>query len=275
MKTTDPQLIEPNSVAGIAVAISVSDSSDLQRLGLTQLHGRLAVAELARAIFLAGGSIIYGGDLRTNGFTWVLVDEARRYSARSRTLTICLAAGVHRALPSGEVRKARSLLGKTGEILRLDEHGNPLADGARPGASVSAAAELSAMRRYITSQARARVVVGGRLEGYAGRMPGVLEEALLSIRSRQPLYAAGGFGGAGLAVCRALGTEPVGWAPEDLPAGVAGITDQLEEIREAADRVSQPRTPDGLNELERQQLGVTHRPGDIATLVVRGLSRLR
>lgn len=271
---SDPQLLAPNSATGVTVAISVSDSADLTRLGLTQRHCRLAVAELARAVFVAGGSIIYGGDLRADGFTWVLADEARRYSARSRTLTVCLAAGVHGGPAAAEIRSARNKLGRTATVVCLDQHGRPVAEGTGSGEGGNAAAELSAMRRYITAHGTARVIVGGRLDRYSGRMPGVLEETLLSLRSRQPIYAAGGFGGAGLAVCRALETEPVGWAPADLPSGLDGATVHLEEIREAAKWFAHRRTSDGLTPLERQQLAVTHRPGDIASLVVRGLSRI-
>lgn len=40
-----------------------------------------------------------------------------------------------------------------------------------------------------------RVVLGGRVAGYQGRMPGIAEESLCSLRAEQPLYGLGGFGG--------------------------------------------------------------------------------
>ena len=53
---------------------------------------------------------------------------------------------------------------------------------------------LTAMRERITALSQARLVIGGRLTGLAGLWPGVVEEAWLSLKRKQPLYAAGGFG---------------------------------------------------------------------------------
>lgn len=67
---------------------------------------------------------------------------------------------------------------------------------------------LTIMRQQQTEDAAARVVVGGRLgptgDGYRGRMPGVLEEALLSIRAERPLYLVGSFGGCARLIFDAL-----------------------------------------------------------------------
>lgn len=64
------------------------------------------------------------------------------------------------------------------------------------------------MRERQTSEIGARVVVGGRLghpdKPYLGRMPGVLEEALLGIRSQRPVYLVGAFGGCARLVLDAL-----------------------------------------------------------------------
>jgi hypothetical protein len=64
---------------------------------------------------------------------------------------------------------------------------------------------LTAMRQRQTSEVNARIVLGGRLGtadgGYKGRMPGILEEAFLSLQAELPLYIVGAFGGcAGLIV---------------------------------------------------------------------------
>ena len=44
-------------------------------------------------------------------------------------------------------------------------------------------------------ETRARIVLGGRVAGYKGRMPGIAEEALLSLQAQQPVFLLGGFGG--------------------------------------------------------------------------------
>ena len=54
---------------------------------------------------------------------------------------------------------------------------------------------LTAMRRTMLLQSDARIVLGGRVEGYKGRLPAVAEETLLSLRAGQPVFVLGGFGG--------------------------------------------------------------------------------
>jgi hypothetical protein len=127
----------------------------------------------------------------------------------------------------------------------------------------------------MTEHTSARVVVGGKLAGYQGNGPGVIEEALMSIEAGQPLYAAGGFGGAAAAIARELGRDPAGWAPEGMPAGL-----DAEPVREvlaalAAAQDQHGEADDGLTEVQRRQLSATHRPGEIATLVVLGLALAR
>ena len=51
----------------------------------------------------------------------------------------------------------------------------------------------------------ARILLGGRTEGYMGRMPGVAEEALLSLQSGQPVFLLSGLGGCARDVAESLG----------------------------------------------------------------------
>jgi hypothetical protein len=60
------------------------------------------------------------------------------------------------------------------------------------------------MRQTITAMSGARLVLGGKTTGHTGLVPGVIEEAWLSLSQRQPLYLAGGYGGAARAVCDLL-----------------------------------------------------------------------
>jgi hypothetical protein len=68
---------------------------------------------------------------------------------------------------------------------------------------------LSDMRKELVKQTDARVVLGGKPHSFMGIMPGVIEEALLTIRDRKPLYVMGGFGGgAGLIAKAVRGENP-------------------------------------------------------------------
>ena len=50
----------------------------------------------------------------------------------------------------------------------------------------------------------ARVVLGGKVNRYQGFLPGIFEEALLTLEHQRPLYVLGGFGGATEVLARAL-----------------------------------------------------------------------
>ena len=63
---------------------------------------------------------------------------------------------------------------------------------------------LTAMRKRMTHDVGALVVVGGRVSGQQGFYPGVVEEASLALASDVPLYVAGGFGGCGRLIARVL-----------------------------------------------------------------------
>jgi hypothetical protein len=63
---------------------------------------------------------------------------------------------------------------------------------------------LTEMRRELAATTDARVLLGGKQHSFLGLYPGILEEALLGISRKQPLYVLGGFGGAGYVVAQAL-----------------------------------------------------------------------
>ena len=58
--------------------------------------------------------------------------------------------------------------------------------------------------RRSLQETSARVVLGGRIEGYLGSMPGIAEEALLTLQAGRPLYLLGGFGGCARDIAESL-----------------------------------------------------------------------
>lgn len=62
----------------------------------------------------------------------------------------------------------------------------------------------------------ARIVLGGKLTGYQGFVPGIFEETLLSLESGSPIYLLGGFGGATEVLAEALLSGPSSAPPAAL-----------------------------------------------------------
>jgi hypothetical protein len=66
---------------------------------------------------------------------------------------------------------------------------------------------LTEMRKNSIASSHARICAGGKLSGYKGKMPGVLEEILIAIEKNKPVYLIGAFGGVVGEVCKVLHQE--------------------------------------------------------------------
>ena len=64
------------------------------------------------------------------------------------------------------------------------------------------------MRNVMISATGARIIVGGKTSNYFGKMPGVVEEALIAVQHKKPLYLVGAMGGATVQVIEALNGKP-------------------------------------------------------------------
>lgn len=277
----DPALVRRGALEGVNVGISVSDSEDLGRLGLNARHADLAIGEIARAVLIARGRITYGGRLKPSGFTQQLMNEVRRYGTTRHSLTLCLAEPEHRDLDRGELDQVDRQLGTWGRLVTLDASGEPTAwredhpEAPAPMTDAERANAYSGLRRHLVQTTDARVLVGGQLRDYKGSMPGVIEEASLAVERGQSLYLAGGFGGAATAVARTLDRSAFDWLPADLPLGGedAGVVAALDRLADLSSASGWTIEQDGLTVEQRALLAASHRPGEIASLVVLGLAR--
>jgi hypothetical protein len=275
-------LLPAGALAGRAIALSISDSEDLPMLGLLQTHLQLALAEVARVIFVGDGRLLYGGDLRPGGHTALLLQELTRYGRKRGSLTLCLAWNVHRRSTLAALEATDQQLGLRGRIEALDPTGQPLPDWrqGRPAEGIddlSAAekeAAFDAMRMHVCRQEHARVAMGGRRRG-GDTMPGVVQEVLQSLALGHPVYLAGGFGGTTIDIaaaidpaCRALKAPTAG------PVAPRAVSVLEELAHRAADGGRWQLLNNGLDENENRRLAATHRPSEIAALVATGLSRL-
>lgn len=199
----------------VTVAISASESPDINAFGLSGGHLRDAVADLVLQVLAAGMDISYGGDLRQYGLTRLLFELVPRYTSSERLgkrtrVTNHLPWPVHIGIPTEQIERTAAEIRGTAELVLVGKDGKPMTLEARrrmPTRTPSAdgwVTGLTAMRHFQCSCTDARVVLGGQVTGYKGRMPGVAEEALFSLHGRQPLFLVGGFGGAARDVAETL-----------------------------------------------------------------------
>ena len=210
--------------------------------------------------------------------------ELRRYGRNRDALTLCLAAPEHRKLSGEELDSTDRDLGTKGRIVCLDDDGDEIGDILRskpaapdPLEDCLVAKAYSSLRTFMGTITDARVLLGGNLANFAGRAPGIIEEAIVAVEARQPILVTAGFGGAAALVARQLQIDDLRWAPRDFPArpDAERIDRALARLDEAAAAASWDSTLAGLDPEELRQMSASHRGGEIASLVVAGLSRAR
>jgi hypothetical protein len=274
-------LLPPDALKGVHLAISVSDSPDLGRLGLLESHFRMTLGELGRCVLIASGGLVYGGHLDPSGYTAFMARELERYGRRDRPLLLCLSWSEHQKLALSTIEARRKDLGLLGTLVCLDEHGTEIdpklgRGEAAPGPvdAQTARDSLAALRRYMTSRSHGRILIGGKRAGFQGNMPGIVEEALFAVQAKQPLYIAGGFGGAAWDIACAIRLS----SPDFLPSLPGATPDPrlltgLETLKAALVATNAVSLENGLSESENRRLATAYRPSEVAALVGLGLAR--
>jgi len=203
----------------LVVALSVSEAEDIARYGLRKPHLDSVLLELSRYLLLAGIRLAYGGHLRADGYTVRLanllhepiIEQLRGETPDDTALPAELITYIPWLTPTNVEDEAK--LGPLVEIRRCERPDdlNEMLDPAfvaqplyelpvdSPVHRFGWSRGLTEMRKRQTAEVDARIIVGGRIgqagEVYKGRMPGVLEEAILSIQAERPIYLVGAFGG--------------------------------------------------------------------------------
>lgn len=274
------ELLPSNALAGVRLGISVSDSADLARLGLLETHFRLAIGEIARCVLVSGGHLTYGGHLDPEGYTTFLVQELHRYNRRDRPLHICLAWQEHRKLSLSDLREQEESLGLYGDITCLDVGGNPIDPAKdRPEEPAPEADQdvwkrsLTSLRCYMARNTHGRIFIGGKREGFQGDLPGLVEEAVIALEAKQPVYLAGGFGGVTMDIVQVLGVDDGAWFPErpDASAPDERLLRGLGILADIRKQESWAGLENGLSDGENRKLAASHRPSEIAAMISLGL----
>lgn len=256
------------------VAISISESPDMAALGLSNEHLHDAMAEIALQVLSSGTSLAYGGDLRAHGFTELLVELLARYRGHPEhsghiAVTDYLAWPVHIRMTANDLAEISAGHESAATLIFLAQDGARLEPEQRLKLPTHEpddnewAEGLTTMRAVMRTETQARIVLGGQVEGYKGRMPGIAEEALLSLESKQPVFLLGGFGGCARDIAETLGLVD-SWAGSRAAwNGRPGFA-----------RYSPNDLHNGLSDEENAVLARTPHIDQAVTLVSRGLKQI-
>lgn len=202
---------------GKNVAISISESPDSSTLGIGKAMFEDLSVELARHLLISGAHLVYGGDLRPGGFTELFKDLTYQYGIYEKDKTLKNYFTNYLAWPiyigmspttQAEYKSCRVICQKA-TIPNTIPTG--LHDLMLPPTTVDNlyywAESLKAMRQEMESNIDARIILGGRVTGFKGYMPGLYEEAINAANAKHPIYLLGGFGGAALRLIKLIKGE--------------------------------------------------------------------
>jgi hypothetical protein len=220
---------QDRSLDGKLIALSMSESSDIARWGMDELHQTQTMLELSRYLLIRGASLAYGGHLGDAGYTQRLFELVRTHNRRDGAEPFQRIVD-HYGWPLPALSTSqRAELKAVATILPIARPAD-VDESLHPDLTAEIAAffpptkspahrfawcrGMTEMRAFQADRSRsnviARIVLGGTFEKtvkaaadgstkeswYFGRMPGVLEEVLLSIKAGQPVFLIGAFGGA-------------------------------------------------------------------------------
>ena len=213
-----------------SVGISVSPCEDAAKIGYDDRQISRTVIRMAQYFLDQDMRVIFGHDWREDGVMRAVADFAAVVATRTAAETEELKEEVQRrdyvvgeecrmvnlvATPAEALSRAAVEAGEeSGNVLAVlsvdeirDSAGWPQKLGGEPVAAEwlrglqvpeTRGEELTVLRKWITALLApgCRICLGGRMYGYQGDEPGVLEEAGLALNWGKPLYLLGGLGGA-------------------------------------------------------------------------------
>lgn len=187
------------------VAISVSENDDLPSLGIGGEVLKDLTVELTRHILKAGGRLVYGGDLRKDGYTELFKELSYQYGQKEKTDSDVVYIDNYLAWPlynNVTLEQKAEYLNSRIQLIPAEAGDNVTEEEKSafvPPCSLENrlkwATSLTSMRKQMAKVTNARIVVGGRTSGFKGYMAGVAEEFMIATENNQPVYLIGGFGG--------------------------------------------------------------------------------
>lgn len=259
---------------GKKIAVSISESPDCAFLGLDERHLKDVLVEIGRHLLVTGCHIFYGGDLRTFGFTELLLELLIRHykdsSGNNGAFTNFLPWPVHMNLTAETLQEKSKDLPIGVRLECLDIQGQTIPIKTRLNTAPTQPEEtdwntgLLAMRKAITGQSDARIILGGRLNGFKGNMPGIAEEALVTLQQGKPLFVLAGFGGCAYEIATLIGLI--------VPHEYVDARDWPHKADFSEFNIH--NLNNGLTDEENRQLAHTVHSDEAVTLILKGLYRL-
>lgn len=291
-----PVIRKAGNLLGKTVGISISDVSDEEMclLGQNKSHLLRLSQMVFRYLICMKSSLVYGGDLRNNGFTEYLTTEARLLKERLNLTEPCIKNFLSWPIYLNDTAQVKEWKAANKEFVKIIEvepdegmvkNNRVFVKPDTPQHLYLWAQALTKMRTVMISTCDARIVAGGRLYGYKGKMPGVLEEILIASKNNIPFYLLGGFGGVGRAVGECIFSDKIPvelsdkWQKEHTP-GLEAVLNLYKDFGELVtygtilQEIRQIQLNNGLSEEENKILYHSVYVDEIMELILKGMKNI-
>lgn len=191
----------PEPLRGLRVGVSLSASDTWADLGLIEEHQIDLSYDIALQLILLGAKVVWGGDLRPEGFGRRLQSIVNTYQHPTRApqdhvaLFVPFKPAAEKPLTADELEARRAFAEVRAMHSPVAGMGEQVVASSAESKALIALA-LSAMRAELGKDCDARILLGGGLLRFQGLYPGVVEEAYEAVQNDRPLYVLAGFGGA-------------------------------------------------------------------------------
>ena len=206
-----------NKIQDKKIAISISETPEALTKGIGKAMFDDLSVEIARHLLVTGAKLVYGGDLRIGGFTKLLCDLSCQYGIKEKSdpstiyFTNYFAWPIFNRLSKSDIAEFKY---DRVEIVKTEipkgvgeEDKGKFFEPTTPSKMFLWANSLSIMRKEMEENVNARIVLGGKIVNFKGRMAGIFEEAICAIQKKHPIYLLGGFGGASAQIVKLMKGE--------------------------------------------------------------------
>ena len=199
------------------IGLSISECEDMIHWGMGHAHLQDTMIEVARHLLNQGFDLVYGGDPNYKAdfnFTELLLQLAQTYRSASRPSGRIYMYSAFPAYTRISARKEAELK-RIASIIRVtppkwkqwekkrEETASPadqeflknLFACADMESKMIWAESLTLMREQMAKNVSARIVMGGKLEVFRGKLPGILEETLADLASGHKVFLVDSMGG--------------------------------------------------------------------------------
>lgn len=216
--------LDKDNLKKLKVSISISSIQDRPK---GNLYVQDMLVEIAKTLMHLEISLAYGGDLFTGSkegfnFTTILFEIAKTYNRFNtpespQKITNYSAfpfySKVDKKVIAEHFRIAKFEKVEPDDIYQIKpEFAEEILIQDNVHTFFARAKCLTKMRKLMTKNTHARIVMGGQTRGFKGRYSGIIEEILLCMQKNEPVFLLGGFGGAATVAKKAL----LGNNPEEL-----------------------------------------------------------